>query len=149
MKQSYSLTPDDLTTFLPCPLCHIFCRTICAPLIHCPFFYTYAPPFLFRPPFFQVVLNFKRWRIEEYEAVLPSLTPEDLTTFLRRLMGRMFLEALLVGNMDGAEATAIAQAALEKLGAAWGAKAVLPGEEKDIRVIKLPAGRGNKGKING
>jgi hypothetical protein len=94
--------------------------------------------FLYPKP--QVLLNFKRWRIEEYEAVLPSLAPSDLKAFLPRLMGRMFLEALLVGNMEGSEATAIAQAALEKLGMAWGLKGVLPGEEKDVRVVKLPAG---------
>jgi hypothetical protein len=82
----------------------------------------------------------RRWRIEEYLEVLPSLTPARLTSFLPTLLGRAFLEALVVGNVDPGEARGLVGGALAKLQAAWGTAGVLPGQEKDLRIVKLPAG---------
>ncbi len=63
----------------------------------------------------QLVTHFKRWRIEDYSAVIRSVTPEQLTAFLPRLMRRCFLEALAVGNVAPEEAVGLVQGALKKL----------------------------------
>ena len=49
-----------------------------------------------------MLLNYRRWRVEQYEAVVgaPGTTAAALTAHLPRLMGRMFTEALVVGNVD-------------------------------------------------
>lgn len=44
-----------------------------------------------------LVLHYKRWRVEEYHAVVSGLGPGDLESFLPRLMGTLFLEALVCG----------------------------------------------------
>lgn len=88
----------------------------------------------------QVLLNFKRWRIEEYQQVINGITSEDLTAFIPRLFRRAFLEALVVGNFSPEEADQISQTALEALSGPWGTRGLFPGEEKDLRMIKLPQG---------
>lgn len=49
-----------------------------------------------------MLLNYRRWRVEQYEAVVgsPAATAEALSGHLPRLMGRMFTESLVVGNVD-------------------------------------------------
>lgn len=36
----------------------------------------------------ELLLNMKRWRVEEYVEVLGTITPETLTAFLPRMMSR-------------------------------------------------------------
>jgi hypothetical protein len=55
-------------------------------------------------------------------------------------MARMFLEGLIIGNIAAAEASQVIDATLGKLTSAWGVSNVWPGEEKDLRVVKIPAG---------
>ncbi|WIA29727.1 hypothetical protein OEZ86_012206 [Tetradesmus obliquus] len=117
----------------------------------------------------ELLLNFKRWRVDQYSQIIKALTPEALAAHMPRLLGRAFLEGLIVGNISpeeaysivdsaltkvrGAlleglivrnispsEALIIVDSALTKLRAAWGAAPLWPGEEKDLRVVKLPAG---------
>ncbi|WIA09647.1 hypothetical protein OEZ85_009034 [Tetradesmus obliquus] len=88
----------------------------------------------------ELLLNFKRWRVDQYSQIIKALTPEALAAHMPRLLGRVFLEGLIVGNISPEEAHSIVDSALTKLRAAWGAAPLWPGEEKDLRVVKLPAG---------
>uniref|UniRef100_A0A383VRB5 Peptidase M16 N-terminal domain-containing protein n=1 Tax=Tetradesmus obliquus TaxID=3088 RepID=A0A383VRB5_TETOB len=88
----------------------------------------------------ELLLNFKRWRVDQYSQIIKALTPEALAAHMPRLLGRAFLEGLIVGNISPEEAHSIVDSALTKLRAAWGAAPLWPGEEKDLRVVKLPAG---------
>jgi hypothetical protein len=49
-----------------------------------------------------MLLNYRRWRVEQYEAVInaPTTTAAALAAHLPRLMGRMFTETMVVGNVD-------------------------------------------------
>jgi hypothetical protein len=49
----------------------------------------------------QVLLNFKRHRVEDYCVVVHQLTAQDLTAFMPRLLGRVFLEAMVAGTGVG------------------------------------------------
>lgn len=93
-----------------------------------------------RPPLPQLLLNFKRWRVDQYQKIVGQITPESLTAYIPRLLGRLFIEALLVGNLTPGEASAMLEDARTKLTSAWGVASVWPGEEKDLRIVKLPAG---------
>jgi secreted Zn-dependent insulinase-like peptidase len=50
-----------------------------------------------------MLLNYRRWRVEQYEAVIGddrAAGAAALAAHLPRLMGRMFTEAMVVGNVD-------------------------------------------------
>lgn len=78
-------------------------------------------------PLPQVLLNYRRWRVDQYTQIIKSITPETLSAFLPRLFDRLFLEALVVGNIPAQEAADIVTAAHRKMRAAWGAAAVWSG----------------------
>jgi secreted Zn-dependent insulinase-like peptidase len=71
------------------------------------------------PPRPQVLLNYRRWRVDQYQQIIMSLTPERLSDFLSRLFDRLFLEALVVGNIPEAEAAGIVQRAHAMMKEAW------------------------------
>jgi hypothetical protein len=64
----------------------------------------------------QLLLNFKRWRVDQYQQIVSSLTPEVLTAHMPRLLGRAFLEGLVVGNISPEEASGIVDSALANVG---------------------------------
>jgi secreted Zn-dependent insulinase-like peptidase len=64
----------------------------------------------------QLLLNFKRWRVDQYQQIIKGLTPEALTAYMPRLLGRAFLEGLVVGNISPDEASSIVDSALAKVG---------------------------------
>jgi secreted Zn-dependent insulinase-like peptidase len=66
--------------------------------------------------FLQLLLNFKRWRVDQYQQIIGSLTPEALTAHMPRLLGRAFLEGLVLGNISPEEASGIVDSALAKVG---------------------------------
>jgi secreted Zn-dependent insulinase-like peptidase len=86
-------------------------------------------PFFVVPfnPLSQVLLNYRRWRVDQYTQIIKSITPETLSAFLPRLFNRLFLEALVVGNIPAQEAADIVTAAHQKMRAAWGAADVWSG----------------------
>jgi secreted Zn-dependent insulinase-like peptidase len=75
----------------------------------------------------QTLLNYRRWRVDQYQQIITSLTPERLSDFLGRLFDRLFLEALVVGNIPEAEAASIVQRAHAKMREAWKTADVWPG----------------------
>lgn len=80
------------------------------------------------PPIPQVLLNYRRWRVDQYQAILPSLTPERLDAFVGgRLFSRLFLEALVVGNIPAEQAGTIVQHAQRKMQEAWNTSDVWQG----------------------
>jgi secreted Zn-dependent insulinase-like peptidase len=75
----------------------------------------------------QLLLNFRRWRVDQYEAIVQQLTPAALSAFVGRLFERLFMEALVVGNVTPEHAAAIAEGALAKVKAGWGSAPLWPG----------------------
>lgn len=67
----------------------------------------------------QVLLNYRRWRVDQYQQIIKTLTPERLSTFVSMLFSRLFLEAMVVGNIPEADAAGIVQRAHSKMQAAW------------------------------
>jgi secreted Zn-dependent insulinase-like peptidase len=66
--------------------------------------------------------------VDQYQAILPSLTPERLDDFVSsRLFSRLFLEALVVGNIPAGQAGHIVAAAQQKMREAWGTSDVWQG----------------------
>lgn len=74
-----------------------------------------------------MLLNYRRWRVDQYQKIITSLTPEHLSNFLGWLFERLFLEAMVVGNIPAQEAASIVQQAHSKMQAAWKAADVWPG----------------------
>jgi secreted Zn-dependent insulinase-like peptidase len=63
----------------------------------------YGQPYHWAMYRLDMLLNYRRWRVEQYEAVVGSAAaagPGALAAHLPRLMGRMFTEAMVVGNAD-------------------------------------------------
>jgi secreted Zn-dependent insulinase-like peptidase len=66
-----------------------------------------------------MLLNYRRWRVDQYQQIIKSLTPERLSAFLSSLFARLFLEAMVVGNIPEAEAAGIVERAHSKVQQAW------------------------------
>lgn len=45
-----------------------------------------------------LLLEHKRWHMDEYLAVLPHLNAADLAAFVPRLLSRVFVEAFIAGE---------------------------------------------------
>jgi secreted Zn-dependent insulinase-like peptidase len=73
----------------------------------------------------QLLLNFKRWRVDQYQAIIKTLTPDMLAANMPRLLARAFLEGLVVGNISPEEAQGIVDNALDKVGVAMSTSKVL------------------------
>ena len=65
--------------------------------------------------------------MDQYQQIISSLTPDILTAFMGRLFDRLFMEALVVGNIPPQEAAGIVQRAHSKMQEGWKAADVWPG----------------------
>ena len=90
-----------------------------------------------------MLLNYRRWRVEQYEEVInsPATTPAALEAHLARALSRFVADALVAGSVRASDAAALAAGAVGDLARAFASGRVWPGQEKDLRVVKVPAGR--------
>lgn len=88
-----------------------------------------------------VLTNYKRWRIQEYQQVLPGITPEEVDEFVRAMMKRSFMEGLVIGNMPGEQVLALVESIEGQLLSTFNPRPLFPGEMKDLRALRLPAGQ--------
>nr|PNR46368.1 hypothetical protein PHYPA_013487 [Physcomitrium patens] len=71
--------------------------------------------FRFQQPYQQVMYNcsilleHKRWHINEFIEVLPSLEARDLIAFYPRILSRIFLECFIAGNLTCTEAEGLVE----------------------------------------
>ncbi|KAL6746748.1 insulinase-like metalloprotease [Haematococcus lacustris] len=88
----------------------------------------------------ELLLNARRWRVEEYQEELPRLTPSSLQAFITRMLARCFVEGLVVGNMGGEEAQQLAQGLSSRLRTHCHTLPLYPSQMRDLRAVKLPSG---------
>ncbi|KAL6746579.1 Metalloenzyme, LuxS/M16 peptidase-like protein [Haematococcus lacustris] len=88
----------------------------------------------------ELLLNARRWRVEEYQEELPRLTPSSLQAFITRMLARCFVEGLVVGNMGGEEARQLAQGLSSRLRTHCHTLPLYPSQMRDLRAVKLPSG---------
>ncbi|GAQ79598.1 Insulinase family protein [Klebsormidium nitens] len=88
-----------------------------------------------------LLLEHKRWHMDEYLAVLPHLHAADLAAFVPRLLSRVFVEAFIAGNWTATEAkdfTAHMEATLQQ---GVGSRPLFPAQHVERRVVQLEARR--------
>ncbi|MEW5314724.1 MAG: hypothetical protein WDW38_006196 [Sanguina aurantia] len=91
----------------------------------------------------ELLLNAKRWSIDEYLLVVMGLTAADLTSFVPRLFKMVHLEALVVGNIKAEEAAALGKHIIASLAKELGTLPVPASLAKEFRVMKVPVGSGS------
>jgi len=88
----------------------------------------------------ELLLNLKRWRVEEYSEVIGGITPASLTAFIARMLARCFVEAMAIGNVARSEAEALASQLSELIKSDIRAQPLYPSQLRDLRAIRLPEG---------
>lgn len=89
-----------------------------------------------------VVLDHRRWHLDEYKDVLPGLSPEDLAAFFPHLLSRVHIESYIAGNMAAAEAEQFLAHVEEVLAHGPGLKVrpLFASQHAEKRVVQLPPG---------
>ncbi|KAK3262595.1 hypothetical protein CYMTET_28558 [Cymbomonas tetramitiformis] len=86
-----------------------------------------------------LLLEADRWHVEEYEAVVGNVTPKQLEEFVPCLMGRLFAETFISGNITVGEAETLMTSVEEMLKSRLNTQPLFPGQHKQQRVLKLKA----------
>ena len=74
-------------------------------------------------------------------AVFLELTVERLKQFMPQLLSRMYIEALIYGNVTKDRANQLAKTVTETLTKNSNTKALLPSQHRRYREVQLPDGR--------
>ncbi|GAX77819.1 hypothetical protein CEUSTIGMA_g5262.t1 [Chlamydomonas eustigma] len=88
----------------------------------------------------ELMLNLKRWKVEEYLEVAGHVDAVKLKEFHSRLLGRVYIDALATGNIKEEEVLGMATRLKEGLVSKNGTKPVFPSQMRDFRTIRLPHG---------
>lgn len=104
--------------------------------------------FRFQQPYQQVMYNcsmlleHKRWHINEFIEVLPSLEARDLTAFFPRILSRVFFECFIAGNLTSNEAEGLVELIENILsdGPLVKAKPPFQSQHSEQRIVKLRPG---------
>ncbi|KAG0627873.1 hypothetical protein M758_2G234700 [Ceratodon purpureus] len=104
--------------------------------------------FRFQQPYQQVMYNcsmlleHKRWHINEFIEVLPSLEARDLTAFFPRILSRVFFECFIAGNLTSSEAEGLVEQIENTLsdGPLVKAKPPFQSQHSEQRILKLRPG---------
>ncbi|XP_024393849.1 insulin-degrading enzyme-like 1, peroxisomal isoform X2 [Physcomitrium patens] len=102
----------------------------------------------FQQPYQQVMYNcsmlleHKRWHINEFIEVLPSLEARDLSAFFPRVLSRVFFECFIAGNLTSTEAESLVEQIENTLADGPLVKARPPFRSQHIeqRIVKLGPG---------
>ncbi|KAG0570443.1 hypothetical protein KC19_6G162300 [Ceratodon purpureus] len=104
--------------------------------------------FRFQQPYQQVMYNcsmlleHKRWHINEFIEVLPSLEGRDLTAFFPRILSRIFFECFIGGNLTANEAEGLVEQIEKTLsdGPLVKARPPFQSQHTEQRIVKLEPG---------
>lgn len=90
-----------------------------------------------------VLLEHRRWHVDEYLGVLPTLTAEHVQQGFAHVFTRATLNAYATGNLDAARATALLDQVRTALWAPKGpvVRGLFAAEEPERRVVQVPRGR--------
>lgn len=91
-----------------------------------------------------VALEAKRWHVNDYETVLPSVTVEELQAYVPLLFSQCKIEAYCAGNLPSdasARIIQVAEGVLSSDGNGWKAHPIPPSMTHEARVVHLSAGK--------
>jgi insulysin len=77
-----------------------------------------------------------RWNYKQYEALLESMEPECIQSWIPQCLNAMYAEILAIGNISADQAKVLAALVQSKLQP----KALMPGQFQQLRYVKLEEG---------
>ena len=105
--------------------------------------------FKYRQPYQQAMyslsclLEHKKWQIEEYAQVLPSIQAHHLEAFFPHLLSRVWVEGFVIGNLGEDQAVGFFRQLEAMLAETPGvsARPLFPSQHGERRTVALTAGR--------
>ena len=78
-------------------------------------------------------LDQPRWNVKQYEQAIRKITPEQVLNWLPELLETMYVECLVMGNIDPTEAGSIAHLVQDTLSP----EPLMPGQARQLRAVQL------------
>eukprot|EP00899_Mesostigma_viride_P018660 jgi/Mesvir1/26796/Mv20563-RA.1 len=87
-----------------------------------------------------VLLEQGRWHVNEYLQVIDRLKAADLGSLYARMMGRLFFDCFINGNVTGEEAAGLVAAVEEMFMSKHRSLPLFASQLKEPRILRLPSG---------